>query len=165
MKRRRSSNPVNAAIREDRAQRRVGANARCHVCRESRPEALIRGSNPMICAECQRKAHGQSTIDDHHVAGRNNSPETIPLPVNDHRAELSVAQMDWSQEMRENPSGCPLIRAQAMLQGTADVVRYLFDKFVDFAVALLGTLSEYLRQTLGAHWWRGTPIDRFSPPR
>jgi hypothetical protein len=163
MKRNHPSHRVNAAGRRAVAQRRVGLNARCHSCGETRPEALIRRSKPMRCAECQRKAEGQSAVDQHHVAGRNNSPVTIPIPVNDHRAELSVAQMDWSRNVRENPTGDPLIAAAAMLRGTADVVMYLFDKFVDTAIALLELLADYLTRTRGPQWWRGTPIDRFSP--
>ena len=86
--------PEAAHAREVTAARRVGPNAKC-ACGETRPEALIAGSKPIICAECQRKKEGKTTKDDHHVAGEANSPVTIPMPVNDHRAELNVAQYDW----------------------------------------------------------------------
>ena len=162
MRRWRPKNPAKAAARKSLAQRRVGRNARCR-CSESRPEALIRGTKPIQCAECQRKVKGLSVMDDHHPAGRNNSPVTTPLPANDHRAELSVMQMDWSRTMRENPSRDPIIAAAAMLRGAADMILFLLDKFVDTAIALLETLAEFMTRRFGSQWWRGTPIEEFAP--
>ena len=51
--------PEGAAMREAISQRRVGEGARC-ACGEDRPLALIPGSNPVICAKCQRLKKGQS---------------------------------------------------------------------------------------------------------
>ena len=101
--------PSGAHRRKVIASRRVGVGARCS-CGENRPEALIAGSNPTICAACERAAKGRSTIDQHHFAGRANNPATIPVPVNDHRAILSVAQAEWpkstlTQHRREPTTG------------------------------------------------------------
>ena len=164
MKRWRPKHPGRVAARRARAQRRVGEGARCH-CGESRPEALIAGSKPMRCAECQRKAEGRPVTDDHHDAGRGNSPLTIPVPVNDHRAELSVMQMDWGKTMRENPEGDPLIAAAALLRGSADITAYLQEHRIDVAIALLEMVAESNRQRLGSKWWRGTDVERFAPKK
>src|SRR5215467_9967630 len=89
------TDPIAAYQRKTAAARRIGQNAQC-ICGEKRPEALITGSVPIICAACKRKQEGKATMDDHHAFGEaNDSATTIPVPVNDHRAELSVAQQDW----------------------------------------------------------------------
>jgi hypothetical protein len=52
-------------------------------------------------------------MDAHHVAGKANSPITVPVPVNDHRACLSVAQADWPKSTLMNAHGSPLLAAAA----------------------------------------------------
>jgi len=90
--------PGGAYRRKVAAARRVGIGARC-ACGEDRPEALIAGSKPMICAACERAAKGRSTTDDHHSFGRANNPATIRVPVNDHRADLSIAQAECQNQL------------------------------------------------------------------
>lgn len=81
-------------MRTGAAVRRVGLNAQCG-CGETRPQALIRKGETVICHACGRAKNGRSAVDDHHVAAEANSSVTIIVPVNDHRADLSVAQHDW----------------------------------------------------------------------
>ena len=61
--------PRDAHRRKVVAARRVGIGARCS-CGEDRPEALIAGSNPTICAACERVSKGRLTTDDHHSFGK-----------------------------------------------------------------------------------------------
>jgi len=69
----------------------------------------------MICAECQRKKKGQNIVDNHHPFMKANDPSTtIPVPVNDHRADLNEAQNDWPKKTRENPDGSPLLAELAV---------------------------------------------------
>jgi hypothetical protein len=152
--------PIKHARRKAVAQRRIGRNANC-ACGESRPEALIRGTKPMRCAECQRRRAGLPTTDDHHVASKNNNPLTVTVPVNDHR-ELSVMQMDWSKTMRENPSGCPIMAGAAMLRGAVDIILHLIERGFDWVIAMMQAVSAYLRERWGDHWWVGTPIEAFA---
>jgi hypothetical protein len=156
------NDPIRANERRNAAARRVGTNARC-ACGEARPEALIAGSNPMICAECQRNQRGQATQDDHHFAGKSNSSVTIPIPVNDHRADLSVAQMDWSKRTRENPDRSPLLAAAACIRGFIDTVVYLIEKGLSWIAEMLEKADEFLTDKLGARWWVGTPVEGFQP--
>src|SRR4051794_17741422 len=93
-------NPINSYARKATAARRIGPKKQC-VCGEMRPEALITNSNPPICASCKRKNRGETTMDEHHVAGKSNNATTISVTVNDHRACLSPAQYDWNKETRE----------------------------------------------------------------
>src|ERR1017187_4117852 len=156
--------PEAAHARKVTAARRVGLNAKC-ACGETRPEALIAGSKPVICAECQRKKKGMAMKDDHHVAGEANSPVTMPPPVNDHRAELSVAQNDWPKLTRENPRGCPLLKAAGCVRGFSDYMIYLLKKLLLWIPEMLEKLSAFLVEKIGAKWWIGTPLEQFAPKR
>ncbi|MBV8282830.1 MAG: hypothetical protein JO347_12330 [Candidatus Eremiobacteraeota bacterium] len=75
-----NSDPIAAAKRKSVAARSVGVGNRCTVCGENCPNALIAGSEPMICHECRRRSEGRSIYDQHHVAGRANHGLTIPVP-------------------------------------------------------------------------------------
>ena len=104
-------------------------------------------------------------MDDHHFAGESNSPVKVPTPVNDHRAELSVAQQDWPKETRENPDGCPLLAAAACGRGFIDYMVYLIRKGLLWVTEMLEALSAYLKEKLGPNWWIGTPLEQFAPKR
>lgn len=153
--------PVRTHARKATAERRVGTGAHC-ACGESRPEALITGSDPIICAECNRTMRGQSTLDEHHVAGKANSPVTVPVPVNDHRAVLTSAQNDWPKGVLDNPEGSPLIAAAAYIRGFVDTLNYLVRQLL-WVAELLEMADSYISQKLGSKWWRHTPLERFAP--
>lgn len=156
------NDPIGAYQRKTTAARRVGENAKC-ACGEARPEALIAGSKPMICAECKRKQKGKTTMDDHHFGRRANNPLTVPVPVNDHSADLTVAQQDWPKETRDNPDGSPLLAAAACIRGFVDWVVYLMQKGVLWVAELLEALNKYLVDKSGPTWWVGTPLAQFAP--
>jgi hypothetical protein len=130
MPRKRSAGPIQVFQRKASAARRVGVDAKCTTCGESRPDALIAGSKPIICARCQREQKGHSTIDNHHPAGKANSPVTITIPANDHRAILSVAQYNWPQDTLENPHADPDLQMAASIRGYLDMQRYLEDSLL-----------------------------------
>jgi hypothetical protein len=119
----------------------------------------------MICAACKRKKEEKTTVDNHHVAGKANSPVTMPVPVNDHRADLSASQQDWPKETLQNPDGSPLLVAAAHIRGFVDYLVYLAKKFLHWSAEMLEELDKFLRQRLGPQWWRGTPLERFAPGR
>lgn len=153
--------PSGAYGRKVRAKRRVG-NKQC-ACGENRPQALIPGSNPTICAACDRKRKGKTTMDKHHPAGRANSPMTVPIPVNDHRACLSVAQADWPSQTLENPDRCPLLAAAAGVRGCIDTIIYLVKNGLLWIANMLEKLSAFLRTKLGPKWWINTELQQFAP--
>jgi hypothetical protein len=155
--------PIGAYQRKSVAARRVNENAQCTYCPETRPAALIKDSEPLICAECERKNQGKKTTDDHHVAMKANHPATLPVPVNDHRAELSAAQDDWPKKTRENPDGSPLIAAAGCIRGFMDYLLYLVEKFLHWTAEMLEELDAYLIERLGPQWWLETPLKRFAP--
>jgi hypothetical protein len=150
--------------REARSSRRVGQGSRCK-CGEQRPRALIPGSKPKICAECQRKKLGHSLLDEHHPAGEANDPTTTPIPANDHRAVLSPQQYEWPPETWENPEGSPLLAAAASIRGYSETAEYLANSLLIPRAELLEVLERHLRQRLGPRWWVGTEMERFAPKR
>jgi hypothetical protein len=157
------SDVIKREVRKAKAEQRVGPDARCSSCGESRPEALISGSDPMICANCQRVSKGLTTFDNHHVAGKNNSPVTIAVEVNDHRARLSGDQYSWAKRVRENPDGDPLIAIAAGLLGFADTVLYLIDKFLIKAAECVIAAADFFKELRGDKYWLGTPMEAFAP--
>jgi hypothetical protein len=156
-----SVDPIREAQRRAVAQRRIGQNARC-ACGELRPEALIRKGDAISCARCNRLRNGQSPIDSHHVAGRANSPVTLRVPVNDHRAILSVSQQDWPNLTLENPNGSPLLRGAACIRGVADVIVYLIRELLLWVAEMLELLDAFLLRQSGPAWWLDTEVEQFA---
>lgn len=146
------------------AARNVGAGARCS-CGEDRPQALVAGSKPTVCAACQRARNGRSPTDDHHFAGRANNSATIPVPVNDHRAELNVAQADWPKSTLSNPEGSPLLAGAACIRGFIDTVVYLIEKGLLWLAEMLEKLDKVLVKKVGPKWWANTEIEQFAPKK
>ena len=156
-----SNDPIRMFQRRNTAARSKGVNAKCQKCGEPRPEALIAGSKPMICAECQRKERGQSLTDNHHPFGKNNNPVTIPVPANDHRAELSVGQYEWPKNTRENPHGSPFLAAAGCIRGFIDTALYFIEKGLQWIAVLLEKADAFLVERLGPKWWVDTPLEQF----
>jgi hypothetical protein len=157
-----SRDAIGAYRRKVVAARRVGLDIHCS-CGEKRPEGLIPGSKPTTCAACQRTASGRTAIDNHHFAGKANSPTTIPVPVNDHRAGLSVSQADWPKSTLINAQGSPLLAAAACLRGFVDSVLYLIEQGLLWIAEMLEKLDVFLAKKLGAKWWHETEIEPFAP--
>lgn len=132
----RSKDPFKTAARRARTQRRVGEDAVC-PCGEKRPAALISGRKKTVCYECDLKRRGKSTVEAHHVAGCANSPTTVEVPANDHRAELSQAQCDWPPNTLRNPAQSPRLAKAARIRGVIDTVEYLMrTELIPMAVEL-----------------------------
>src|SRR6516165_2124515 len=146
MKKKLPRDPIGNYQRNSQASRRLGGQS-C-ACGETRPEALIAGRVPPICWACARKQRSQLRFDWHHPAGEANHPSKIPIPVNDHRAELSPAQYDWPTETLENPDRSPLLAAAACIRGFRDYVVYLIDRVLLWIPDMLEKAAEYLVEKL-----------------
>ena len=97
------------------------------------------------------------------MAGKANDPITVPVDVNDHRAELSSAQDDWPKETLENPSGCPLLAGAARNRGFVDTSVYLQEKQLIRNAEMMECLHEYMVKILGPEWWKNTPMEQYVP--
>lgn len=156
--------PSAAYVRKVTKARSVGIGAQC-ACGESRPEALIREGDCVICHECKRKENEMKTEDDHHPFGEANSPVTISVAVNDHVAELTPAQKDWPTKTLQNPDGSPLLAAAATLRGFIDTVLHLIEKGLHWIADMLEKADAFLTQKFGKNWWVGTELEKFATKR
>lgn len=154
--------PGAAHQRKVAAERRFPPGSRC-ACGEIRPEAFVPNSSPVICAACDRIRKGKTTMDNHHPAGKANSPTTIATPVNDHRAELSSAQYDWPRTTLENPAGSPLLARAACVRGFADTNAYLVERLLLPHAEFCELLDSMLTEKLGPEWWKNTDLEKWSP--
>jgi len=103
-------------------------------------------------------------MDNHHpFSEANDSKTTIPVPVNDHRAEVSEAQRDWPKRTRENPDGSPLLAAAGCVRGFIDTVVYLIEKGLLWVAEMLEKLDEWAIGKLGPRYWVNTPLEAFQP--
>lgn len=163
MKKKPPCDPIAAFERENRAARRVGQGSQCHLCGEQRPLALIPRSKPTICARCERWKLGYCFGDFHHPAGKANDPTTVPIPTNDHRADLSPKQYDWPRETWRNQSGSPVLRGAASMRGFTETSDYLGASLLIPNAEMLEILDAFLKKRLGPKWWVGTEMERFAP--
>ena len=143
--------PIKSYARKQSAKRRVGANAKC-ACGEHRPEALIK-KVIVMCAECDQLDRGKTPFEYHHVGSKNNSPVTVRVPLNDHRAELSTAQYDWPKRTLENQHRSLLLSAAGCLRGFIDFIHYLIRKLLGWIPPFLEALDECLVGLFGSQWW------------
>jgi hypothetical protein len=100
-------------------------------------------------------------MDQHHPAGKANSPVTVAIDVNDHRAELSVAQYAWPAHVLQNPDGNPLLKISARIRGFIDTIFHLLKNMLLKIPEALELLNNMLVEKLGPKWWVGTPFERF----
>jgi hypothetical protein len=70
---------IAANARKAAAQRRVGIGAKC-ACGEDRARALIKKEDSIACAECVRKKQGKTTMDNHHIAGKQTAGSQFRFP-------------------------------------------------------------------------------------
>lgn len=149
-------NPIRNDARIARRGRQVGAGARCAVCGEQDPRALVSLPGRVLCYECLAAEHRRPVSEAHHFPNRYNSPLTVTVPGNDHRI-LSEDQLDWPMKTFRNPHGSPLLRAAAALRGWLDVVRVVVDRGVGWIPAFLEELDAWLEERLGPEWWGQMP--------
>jgi hypothetical protein len=155
--------PVKSSRRRARVKRRFPENA-CCGCGETRLNALIADSDPIICIGCNNKSKGKSTKEKHHLAGKANHAGTIEVSANFH-SDLSAAQYDWPEETLRNPKGSPLLAAAACIRGVVDWIVLAIKEFLLWVADMLERLDHYLHEKLGPDWWRDTPIASFAAKR
>jgi len=111
----------NADIRRQRALRRLGSDApQCCACPERDPR----------CLEL------------HHIAGRKNHDDTVPVCRNCHR-KLSDLQLDHPSAAGSPPDR-PVIIGHYLL-GLADLFRLIAERLVEFGHALINGDDSHAR--------------------
>ncbi len=140
-------------MRKEAVYERLGTRQpRCRRCGESDPDTL-QGIHPDItCYECAARQSGRLGSEQHHVAGRHNSPVTVAIPGNDHRV-LSGMQRDWPERTLRNLDGSPLLTAAAAIRGWLDVLVLIVQRTLVHIPSFLERLDEALRAKHGVRWW------------
>jgi hypothetical protein len=136
--------------------RRLGTRTpACRVpgCRETDPFALTGVDPNILCREHDADRRGVNWIEQHHPAGRRNSPLKVPLCANDH-AVLTAEQALWPRETLRNPDSSPLLRAAAVIRGWLEILFLTMDRAVAWIPPFLEQLDRWLREQLGDRWWR-----------
>jgi hypothetical protein len=87
----------------------------------------------------------------------------MSIPVNDHRADLSVAQHDWPRKTLENEEGSPLLVAAAVIRGFTDILLYLVQEYLLHVADLLELLDTSLERKVGKKYWRKMKLKAFEP--
>jgi hypothetical protein len=155
-------NPRAAYRRRVVAARRFAIGTKC-MCGESRSEALVPGTKQTICYKCDRKLRKRKTRENHHLFGESNSPFTMSVPVNDHRASLSTAQYDWPRKTLENKNRSTSLAGAAFIRGFTDIVVYLLDEVLIPIAEMLELLDTILEKKLGKKYWKKTKLKAFEP--
>jgi hypothetical protein len=102
-------------------------------------------------------------MDLHHVSGRANDSLTIPVPVNDHRAELTTAMMDWPKETRDNLEGAPLLAVAARIRGSCDMNAYQMESLLLPGAEFLEHLHALFTEKFGEKYWTMPSSPRNTP--
>jgi hypothetical protein len=82
----------------------------------------------------------------------------IRYPVNDHRAVLSVKQLDWTDETLENPNGDVLLAGIARFHGLENNTAQMLADCIAFAPQLK-RVQELLVTIYGEKWLPGLEAD------
>lgn len=141
-------------LREQRYRALGTRTPRCMVegCTETDPLALTGAYPNIICQEHVADRDRRTWTQQHHPSGRANSPDTVPLPANDH-AVASGFQSLWERDTLRNPDGSPLLRAAAAIRAWLDILRLIIDRTVGWVPDFLERLDDFVCQALGAQWW------------
>jgi len=145
-------------ISEKLQQRGGWQNAAC-ACGENRPEALNTKSTPIIC-DTANEGKRKNNYDNHHVAGRANSPKQFSAVKN--TAHVSALTNTMARATLENPEqpvtpGCCV---------NSRVRRY--SDVSDRRIPALdcrdaGNTRRTLRERIGSKWWCGSPVEEYAP--
>jgi hypothetical protein len=132
---------LQRALRHERKRRRLGGNPTCERCSNDRIETLEDHQGKILCALCARLEQHRPVIEWHHLAGRNNLPLVIAIPVTLH-AILTDWQNDWPPEVLMNPEHDILKTLMALLLGFRDLAD-LVGQGLDDLIEKLGQLGGY----------------------
>ncbi len=157
-----TNNELRSIVRQERKRRSLGDCNRCESCGEIDPRCLSRVDGEARCYACQQEQAGKSAVENHHIAGQHNSPETVPVPANDHRV-LSDRQINWPDKTLRNPEGSPLLMAAAVIRGWLDVLRLIIERTAGWIPAFLEQVDAWLSEHLGHGYWKLPGFPKYRP--
>ncbi len=120
---------------------------KCEFCGEQTPLALF---SVDICRDHLNIIRGIPPVENHHLEGRANSPETIKVPTSIHFI-LSRKQDQWPDSIRY-PSDDPVITIARRIQLIADFSEYIV-KAIQGDSNFLLALTIAQQKLSGPGWW------------
>lgn len=147
-------NPDARAALEARRRALGAASPRCAApgCDEADPRALTGAHPAILCAKHRSARDRRRALEDHHVAGRRNSPATVRLPGNRHAVLTFMQQTGWPTELLRNPDDDPLLRLEAAVRGSRETIVEVLGGVVAPAEAGIADLQAFLVAALGPDW-------------
>jgi hypothetical protein len=88
-----------SALRHQRKQTKLSSD-HCAICGND-DTRVLQSTNIAACAECRKRIQGQSIFEDHHIAGKQNSPIIITIPANQHAILSDMAASHDKTEDQE----------------------------------------------------------------
>ena len=131
----------------------LGTRTPACACGENNPFALTGAAPTISCYECQAVTAGRARIEQQHVQGRHNGPDTIAMLGNDHRVADTFKRLDWPETTLRNPDADPLVRAAGYLRGWLDLLDVVIHRTVGWIPLFLENLATWLVARLGPRWW------------
>ena len=159
---RRSTDPMKAAARRSRSQRRVGQGAACTQCGESRPEALVARSRPKLCQECYQRKRGMKTT---HASspGRQSQLAAHRRGSREQTSRRSARRNTSGRQKRcRTRTALRCSPIAAALRGAADLIEELVVRWIRSCAEMLEKLDAWLRERHGK-WWEGSPFEGWQP--
>jgi hypothetical protein len=149
-----SEEAINRAVRRTRKARPLGLDAKCWKCGCADLTALHRPKykKKIWCYECASLEDAKSAVEEHHLLGKANDPETTAGVLGNLHRPLSDAQIDWPQEVRYNTERDPLVWIAGLLYSLHDIFCVLASPLKG-AADFLVWLSRLLRRLLSSTWW------------
>lgn len=149
------SDDISRVARHARRAAHFPDDTACSLCGEINQCALVEKTRPILCYACQQKTtqNGKSPVENHHIAGQNNSDSTVTLPANDHRL-LSDMQQDWPASTLRNADGSPLLQAAAAVRGWLDILSLIIDRVIGWIPVFLESLDTALCGSFSPTWWQ-----------
>jgi hypothetical protein len=145
-----NDNVIRRDARHARRQRALGPDAVC-ACGEKDLRCLLETDEGVQCYACRSLHAGRSGTERHHVAGRHNLAETVPIPNNEHRI-LSDMQQDWPMGTLRNQDGSPLLQVAAAIRGWIDILELILERTIGWIPCFLEVLDAWLCRMLGPAW-------------
>jgi hypothetical protein len=142
---------LDAMLRQDQRRRRFGEGARCSKCGYPDSEAFQLEGQAVLCYECACLAQGKSPVEQHHILGRANSKETVPMPGNIHRW-MSERQGDWAEELQRNVWRDPVLTIASVILAITDFAAWVARHGEQLSDWLL-QLRAWLVAQYGSRWW------------
>lgn len=143
---------LQAILRRETQRQRLGDHASCAKCGATNQICLTKKGETVVCYECHKADAGKATVERHHVAGRHNLPDTVPIPANDHRV-LSDMQYEWPTETLRNPDESPLLKASATIRGWLDILLLIIHRSMGWIPDFLEEVDAWLREYVNQRYW------------